>query len=82
MATIELERTINQELDGNNDDTDEHRIVHLYQTWHDTAACGVSLANDWHRGAHGAAVAWKEGMTSCPVCDAPICMDCLLEAGG
>jgi hypothetical protein len=78
LATTEYENVSNVTID---DPDDDPVVIHLYSMGSDqVAACGVRVEEDRHRGRHGYIIKWEKGMMSCPVCAAPICMDCLLEA--
>lgn len=73
MTTVELEPIINGS-------EDEYRIIHLYRVLAAEPACGAEATDDWHKGIHGDPIGWRRGILSCPMCGAPICMDCVLGA--
>lgn len=77
MTTIELDPTIHDTPDNQDSNDDEDVTAHLY--WRQTGqiVCGIPPEHDQHHLAHQPAQ-WKSGMMSCPVCGAPVCMDCLL----
>lgn len=77
MSVIELEPTIDEEIDQEQDHDDVHEC-HLYlDGW--TTLCGLPSSQDWHAGRH-TPKRWHKGLTSCPDCGAPICVECLLVA--
>lgn len=77
MATIELEPVVDDTVE--NDNHDEQRIIHLHWFNDPKTACGAAR-NEWHRGIHSQTIRWKRGMLACPVCNIPICLDCVLVA--
>lgn len=85
MATVELPYTreeIGEREDEQHDDEHEHKFCHLYIGtiffMSDITVCGIPYRQDWHVRIHAPGKDWEKGEMSCPVCGAPICMDCLL----
>lgn len=91
MTVIELEPITHEGLDFVFQE-DEHRAprpVHLYMHTilgmvAQRALCGTHASHDWHSQSHfeeakRGMLSWDRGMLSCPICGAPICMDCLLQ---
>lgn len=85
MTTIELEPVERTEHSENDDE--EHRVCHLYRSdflaYPSNTMCGIPASQDWHAKGHselGPGPIWEKGQMSCPVCGAPVCMDCLLAA--
>lgn len=68
------------------DEQGEHdhdsKECHIYRNpLYDLAYCGLPSAKDMHRGCgKGDVIPWKKGMTACPVCGMPLCVNCLLAA--
>jgi hypothetical protein len=85
-TTVELERGVLEVPSEEVFDDDAPIEAHLYL--HDSllgtqsrAMCGLSKERDLHDAHRTHRVAtWEPGMTSCPVCGAPLCVDCLLAA--
>lgn len=78
MAITEIEQVPEGGVGEQGYEDDEQKIIHLYDVFSETA-CGAPR-NDWHDFLHGQRVRWEKGMLSCPVCGAPICMECILRA--
>jgi len=84
VTTVEAEPIEHTEHEEHNDE--EHRVCHLYRSTFfkqaETTMCGIPPTQDWHAHAHQeqASHIWEKGQMSCPLCGAPICVDCLLAA--
>jgi hypothetical protein len=88
-AVVELERGV-IELTEEVVEEEPPKECHLYQfNWKDflkgitftpLALCGFPESEDWHARVHIGGTCWEPGMTSCPDCGVPLCMDCLLIA--
>lgn len=88
-ATVELERgTIQDTEPVQQEETPPDKFCHLYKKIlfdppPSHTMCGLPIGEDWHANAHAAneQPRWNKGLMRCPVCDTPICLDCLLAAG-
>lgn len=87
MMTVIEQEPVTHEGTGENtdsrDEEDERPPVHLYMhtllnNILPRAMCGLPASLDWHSQMHD--TVWSKGMFNCPVCGAPICMDCVLQA--
>lgn len=83
MTTVELEPVLDDGTEEEHDHQHDDRLVHLYQN-SDVALCGLPSSKDPHNASHAwpneLVRNWLKGQLSCPVCNAPICMTCLLAA--
>ena len=83
MTTVEAEPIEHTEHEEHNDE--EQRICHLYKSQifdlPKVTVCGMPIEKDWHSHAHPDRNPhiWEKGQMACPICGAPVCMDCLLK---
>lgn len=79
MTTVEQEPVITESTEVSEDNHEDPLECHLYLT-KSHAMCGLPSKQDPHPQRCKGRSPWHKGMTACPVCAAPLCVECLLAA--